>query len=208
MSSPLPPLPISDNTISKIKSTITNLFEQYGSEDYIGESISQLEHALQAAHIAEANGEEHEMIIAALLHDIGHLVVYEQENSDSKWGAHYQDDVSPYLGAHHHEKIGADYLRNLGLEENIPELVESHISSKRWLSRDPIYHAKLSEASKQTLIHQGGPMTDEESIEYLKHPKHIMFTSLRLYDDGAKVVGKKTKDLEYYLSYLDRLTDP
>lgn len=202
-SSPLPPLPLSEFKLSQIKSNIIRLFERYGNSDYIGEDVSQLEHALQCAHLAEVNGEGPEMILAALLHDIGHLVVYEKEDSSIVF-----DDIRLSMdgfGIKDHEKIGADYLRKLGLDEGIPELVESHVASKRWLSRDHSYHSRLSEASKQTLIRQGGAMSDRESEQYLRHPHHIQFTSLRLYDDGAKVVGKKTKNLEYYLSYLDRL---
>ncbi len=215
-SSPLPPLPLSESKVLQIKSTITRLFERHGNSDYIGESVSQLEHALQAAHIAESSGEGPVMILAALLHDIGHLVVYEWEDSSVVFDdiRPIFDNINPYrhrfdnmggFGVKDHENLGAEYLQKMGLDEGIPELVKSHILSKRWLSRDSSYYDKLSEASKQTLIHQGGPMTDEESEEYLKHPKHTQFTSLRLYDDGAKVVGKKTRDLEYYLDYLDRL---
>lgn len=189
--------PLSETEILEIKTVITRLFQLYGDKDYIGEYVSQLEHALQCAYLAEVNGEEPEMILAALLHDIGHLVVYEMEDSSM---------VPDYLGARHHEKLGADYLRKLGMGESIPELVESHVLSKRWLSTDPSYHEKLSKASKQTLIRQGGPMTEQECDKYLEHPRHIQFTSLRLYDDGAKVIGKKTRNLEYYLSYLDRLS--
>jgi 2-amino-1-hydroxyethylphosphonate dioxygenase (glycine-forming) len=203
-SSPLPDLPLNEQKITEIKTAITGLFKLYGNNDYIGEDVSQLEHALQTAFIAEANGQGPEMILAALFHDIGHLVVYENEDLGIVF-EDMRDESLMKLGVKQHEKIGANYLRGLGIEKDIPELVESHVISKRWLCRDPEYHDKLSEASKQTLVLQGGPMTDEEEDQYLSHPKCTDFTSLRLYDDGAKVVGKKTRDLEYYLSFLDRL---
>ncbi len=170
---------------------IREIFERHGEKDYIGEEVTQLEHALQTAHIAEENGEDNEMILAALLHDIGHLVIHD---ACVRMGG---------FGITNHEKIGANYLRDIGIGGDIPELVESHVISKRWLCRGKDYYEKLSEASKRTLVHQGGPLSDEEAEEYLKHPLHARFTQLRLYDDAAKVVGKKTdkrKTLDEYLS--------
>lgn len=177
------------------KEEIRNLFKNYGYRDYIGESISQLEHALQAAHLAEENGCGREMILASLLHDIGHLVVYQFDNSAAltKIQSH---------GIQNHEKIGADYLRKLGFGGDIPDLVEGHVYAKRWLARDKSYHDKLSPASQNTLIHQGGLLSDEETKEYMKHPLHQKFTQLRLFDDSAKTIGKVTPDLEHYLSMI------
>lgn len=176
-----------------VKGKIISLFEKYGEKDYIGEEVSQLEHALQAAQLAEDNGEDKDMILAALLHDIGHLLTYESEGDFNKIGEY---------GIRHHESHGEEWLKRNGVRDPIPELVGSHVISKKWLCRDKQYYEKLSEASKHTLRDQGGPMTDEEEKEYFSKPLHQKYTQLRLYDDSAKVKGKKTKNLEYFLRYF------
>ena len=53
---------------------IEALFLRRGHEQYSGEPVTQLQHALQTAALAEADGADDELATAALLHDLGHLV--------------------------------------------------------------------------------------------------------------------------------------
>lgn len=174
------------------KEEIRTLFEKYGHHHNQGEPVSYLEHALQTAYIAEENGCGREMIIAALLHDIGHLIAH-------KYPDHTKLRSWVFIN---HESFGSEHLKKIGLENGIVELVEGHVMAKRWLARDKSYYSKLSECSKLSLIQQYGPYTDDEADEYLKHPRHLEFTQLRLFDDSAKTLGKKTPDLEYYLNMI------
>src|SRR5690242_16346509 len=126
------------------------LYEKYGNSDYIGEPVSQLQHMCQAARLAEEEGYDNEVVLAAFFHDIGHLaefiMVVEQMDG---------------VGVVDHESVGADYLRRRGFSEKICRLVESHVQAKRYLTfKCPDYYQKLSPASKITLSHQGGVMDE------------------------------------------------
>jgi len=164
------------------------LFEQHGRADYIGEAISQLEHACQAAQMAEAEGFDEEVILAALFHDIGHLCVLS--------GDHSQMDG---YGVMEHEKLGGDYLRSRGFSSKITQLVESHVAAKRYLCfADPDYFPKLSEASKRTLGFQGGPMIEEEAKAFEADPLFQTIIRMRQWDERAKEVNVPLPDMERY----------
>lgn len=121
-------------------------------QEYIGEPISQLEHALQCAHFARNCGGDNEVIVACLLHDIGHLCV----PADSP-----QMDG---LGVLDHEGLGGEFLRQLGFSDLVVDLVKNHVSGKRYLcSKFPSYYKQLSDASRGTLEFQGGVMSREEA---------------------------------------------
>ena len=168
---------------------IFKYYSEYGGKDYIGEPVTQIEHMVQAAMLAEENNESVEVILAALFHDIGHLVAFNEETMGE-------------YGIMRHEILGANFLRNLGLPEIIPELVESHVGAKRYLSRDNNYYNKLSSASKETLKYQGGPFTDQEAFKYEQNPNYNKYLNLRLYDDKAKEENVDIKPLSYYKNML------
>ena len=162
------------------------LYEKHGDEDYIGEPVSQLEHMSQAATLAEDEGYDDEVILAAFFHDIGHLCAEDAE-AESMDG----------FGNVDHEKLGADYLRERGFSERLATLVESHVIAKRYLTyKYPEYYNKLSEASRATLEFQGGRMTDNEAAEFEKHPDAELFIKLRYWDDQAKEMYTQEQDLE------------
>jgi phosphonate degradation associated HDIG domain protein len=166
------------------------LYEKHGDEDYIGEPVSQLEHMSQAAALAEDEGYDDEVVLAAFFHDIGHLCAEEAE-AESMDG----------FGNVDHEKLGADYLRERGFSERLATLVESHVIAKRYLTyKYPEYFDKLSDASKATLEFQGGRMTDQEAVEFEKHPDAELFIKLRYWDDQAKEMNTPVQDLEYLKS--------
>lgn len=156
---------------------IFDLYEKHGNEDYFGEPISQIEHMCQSAQLAEKEGFEEEVILAAFFHDIGHLFVHLQK-TESMGG----------FGTKRHEQIGADYLRKLGFSEKIAKLVENHVQAKRYLTfRYPEYYEKLSEASRQTLVYQGGPMNKQEAWEFESDPLFEVSLKMRTWDEEAKL---------------------
>ena len=176
--------------INDISDNIFKYYEEYGNKNYIGEPVSQIEHMIQAAMLAEEDKKSNEIILAALFHDIGHLIEFDEENNIER-----MDD----LGVKNHEKVGADFLRKLNVPSPIPELVEGHVLAKRYLTyKYPDYHDKLSDASKGTLIYQGGPMTKNEAEEFEKDNLFDIYLKMRDYDDKAKLTDIKIKPLTYY----------
>ncbi|MBO9731017.1 MAG: HDIG domain-containing protein [Chitinophaga sp.] len=176
---------------------IFGLYEQYGNHEY-GEAVTMLMHMMQAALIAEKTGFEDEMIIAAFLHDIGHF--FEQADQMGEYGARAHDD------------LGSAYLLQCGFPERLAKLVGSHVAAKRYLTwSDSAYYDTLSDASKQTLAFQGGPMTEEEALAFRKDPLFSQYIQLRIWDDMGKetdqpvypedVARMKQKTLAYLLQY-------
>ncbi len=174
--------------------SIIKLFEEHGNDDYIGEDISQLEHAVQSAQMAEDGGYEDDVILAAFLHDIGHLLANKSE----------EFSMGGY-GARSHEKIGADHLRQMGLPEKVALLVESHVEAKRYLAyRYPEYMAALSEASMKTLGYQGGVMSEDEARAFESDPLHELKVQMRRWDEAAKIVGKPIEGWRSYGHLVER----
>jgi phosphonate degradation associated HDIG domain protein len=174
-------------TPEEIVNEVFALYEKHGDEDYIGEPVSQLEHMSQAAVLAEEQGFDDEVILAAFFHDIGHLCA-EDARAESMDG----------FGNVDHEKLGADYLRARGFSERLAALVESHVIAKRYLTyKYPEYYNKLSDASKATLEFQGGRMTPEEASVFEQNPDAELFIRLRYWDDEAKELDKPIQDLNH-----------
>lgn len=131
--------------------------------DYIGESVSQLEHALQA------KGYDDHLVVAALVHDIGHMAF-----PGDQWRAAA------------HDTRGAMYLREMGFPERVCWLVSSHMCTT-----DPSYREQLSLTSKTTMQLQGGFMTTKECEVFESHPWHMDAIRLRRCDDKP-VISRKT----------------
>ncbi len=155
---------------------VFKLYELHGNDDYIGESISQIEHASQGAQLAEKEGYDDEVILAAFFHDIGHICA----KKDPK------NDMGGY-GMLRHERVGANYLRKRGFSEKIAKLIENHVEAKRYLCfKKPDYYNKLSEASKATLEFQGGKMTENEAVRFENDPLFALSIKMRVWDETAK----------------------
>ncbi|CZT21213.1 uncharacterized protein RCC_07075 [Ramularia collo-cygni] len=185
---------------------LINLLNTKGQEDYIGESISQLEHSLQAAHQAGANNADDETVIAALLHDIGHFLPASEVQTIARTVRKMSDFSGGDVGRVGHERIGEEYLLRLGFSKKVGSLVGSHVAAKRYLcATDAAYYDTLSEASKKSLIFQGGPMKDDELAEWATSPWCEEMCQLRKWDDAAKVVGLQVKPAAAYESSLIRL---
>jgi [1-hydroxy-2-(trimethylamino)ethyl]phosphonate dioxygenase len=172
---------------------ILAIFHKRGAGAYFGESVSMTEHALQAAYFAQAAAAPPGLILAALLHDIGHLV----EDVPS--------DIADWTADAHHEEVGSRWLaRRFGAE--VSEPVRLHVPAKRFLlATDAKYFAKLSPASVITLKLQGGPMAAHEVAKfeterYCKEAVHV-----RQWDDQGKVTGLKTPGLGDYRALIENL---
>ena len=171
-----------------IAQEIFSLYRMYGAEDYIGEPVSQIEHMAQAAELAEAEGAERAVVLAAFFHDIGHLCEHIMDTRQMDG-----------FGVVDHEVLAGMYLREKGFSERIARMVESHVEAKRYLTlRVPAYYDKLSEASRHTLTLQGGVMTEDEALKFELDPDHRLFVKLRIWDDEAKTVNKPLPDLLRY----------
>lgn len=179
----------------RITDEIFDLYESHGGAEYAGEKVSQLEHMAQAAQQAEAEGHDEEVVLAAFLHDIGHI--YGSGNGEESMSA--SRDQMDGFGIKDHEELGAEFLLKKGFSKKIVRLVESHVEAKRYLTiKDPSYYAQLSEASKRTLEYQGGPMTEEEAAAFEKYPLFGLIISMRKWDEQAKIEHKPLPDLGRY----------
>jgi gamma-butyrobetaine dioxygenase len=167
---------------------IEDMFTRCGGESY-GEGVTQLEHALQTAALAEAEGAEDSLVVAALLHDIGHFL---QPTDDS-------------YGYHKHDRSGGDWLAR-HFDPDVSEPVRLHVAAKRYLcATEADYFAKLSPASVHSLGKQGGPMTTAEAASFAASPHAAAATRLRRWDDGGKLDGVKVPDLQHYRDRLAAL---
>lgn len=172
---------------------IFSLFEHRGSGAYFGERISMTEHALQAAYFAREEAAPVELVVAALVHDIGHLV------------EPVPDDLGDWTSDARHEEIGARWLERR-MRPQVAGPVRLHVPAKRYLcATDHNYVAMLSQASIITLQLQGGPMTSLEVLQFETAPYHREAVRLRRWDDQGKVVGLKTPGLAEYRELIEQL---
>jgi [1-hydroxy-2-(trimethylamino)ethyl]phosphonate dioxygenase len=171
---------------------ILHLFDRRGREMYSGEPVTQTEHALQTAWQAEQSEADAALITASLLHDVGHLL---HELGEDCADAGIDDK---------HEALGAQWLAT-HFGPNVVEPVRLHVAAKRYrCAIDPAYHARLSDASRQSLRLQGGPFTPEQARKFEEHPYFNAAVRLRLWDEAAKVPGLPTPPLEHFVLYAQQ----
>lgn len=170
---------------------VLDLLQRYGGADYGGERVTQLEHALQCATLAEEAGADPALISAALLHDIGHLV----HDLGREPAARGIDDV--------HETRGEAWLQRWFGEE-VTDPVRLHVDAKRYLTAtEPGYFATLSPGSVRSLQLQGGPFSPEMAEDFIRLPHAEAAVRVRRWDEAAKVPGKPTPDLVHFRRYLE-----
>jgi phosphonate degradation associated HDIG domain protein len=175
---------------------ILALFHERGAEAYFGESVSMTEHALQAAHFAQAAGAPPALIVAALLHDVGHLI------------EDVPDDIADWVTDARHEEIGGRWLARR-FSPQVSEPVRLHVPAKRYLlATDPGYFSNLSSASVITLKLQGGPMSALEVSRFKGERFHEDAVSVRRWDDRGKVPGLATSSLLDYRALIEALVVP
>eukprot|EP00468_Gymnochlora_sp_CCMP2014_P003933 CAMPEP_0167761546 /NCGR_PEP_ID=MMETSP0110_2-20121227/12236_1 /TAXON_ID=629695 /ORGANISM="Gymnochlora sp., Strain CCMP2014" /LENGTH=485 /DNA_ID=CAMNT_0007648249 /DNA_START=73 /DNA_END=1530 /DNA_ORIENTATION=- len=180
---------VAERACARLKS----LYDRFGSADYIGEPLSITEHSIQAALAARKAGESDEVAVGALLHDVGHLLGLEAGFEPAMDGC----------GTVDHEGIGHDFLLALGFPETVAFLTKHHVSAKRYLClRETGYLEKLSEASKITLKHQGGIMSEEEAGTLEKDGRWDAVLRFRTYDEAAKEEGKMIPSIDFFLPTL------
>lgn len=178
-------------TGTQVDDEVLRLFAKGGDSQYGGESVTQLEHGLQAALLAEQEGASDELVVAALLHDIGHLL-------------HDLPDDAPDNGVDDlHENLGAAWIKGR-FPTSVLEPVRLHVASKRYLCAvEPGYLEALSEPSRVSLHLQGGPMSAEECEAFREGEFFESAIRLRRWDDEAKIAGLETPPLSYFLRHIE-----
>jgi [1-hydroxy-2-(trimethylamino)ethyl]phosphonate dioxygenase len=176
-----------------IADDIFAIYNSRGSAAYFGEPVSVTEHGLQAAYFAQAEHAPAALVLAALLHDIGHLIV------DAP------DDIAEWTDDQLHERIGSGWLaKRFGPQ--VSEPVRLHVPAKRYLcATRPEYFDKLSPASVLTLKLQGGLMTAAEVAAFEAEPFFREALRVREWDDRGKIPGLTTPDLGSYRGLIDAL---
>ena len=177
--------------MSSVVDEIAAIFNDRGGQTYLGEPVSIAEHMLQAAHAAERDGASSEIVVAALLHDLGHLV-------------HGLADDSADFGIDTvHEEVGARWLSRV-FARNVTEPVRLHVAAKRYLcATTPEYLGVLSPASVHSLMLQGGPFSTAEAEAFAALPHAADAVRVRRWDDVGKVPGQVTPPFEHYRPMLE-----
>jgi phosphonate degradation associated HDIG domain protein len=170
---------------------IIEIFVRRGIGAYFGESVSMAEHALQAAYFARTAAAPPPLIVAALLHDVGHLV------------ADVPDDLEDWIEDARHENVGSGWLAER-FPAQVYEPVRLHVPAKRYLcATNAQYFSRLSAASVATLKLQGGPMSAAEIARFENERYCKDAVRIRQWDDQGKVAGLVTPKLETYRDLLE-----
>ncbi len=171
---------------------IDKLFTERGGERYSGEPVTQLEHALQCALRAEAENADDELVTAALLHDLGHLL-HDLGETPSARGV---DDL--------HQYRALPFLRGL-FSGAVIDSIKLHVDAKRYLCATRAgYFEALSEDSKRSLDLQGGIFDGQQAQAFIAQPGAAGAVRVRVWDDLAKTAGLSTPPLSHYLERARR----
>ena len=169
---------------------ILGLYEAKGGREYEGEGVTQLEHALQSAQLAERAGAPRELVCAAFLHDIGHLL-NDQGETPTLRGV---DDL--------HQYMALPFLRPV-FPESVLGAIRLHVDAKRYLcATRPHYYESLSQDSKRSLALQGGVFSPADAERFIGQPYAGDAVKVRLWDDQAKVAGAETPGLAHFEAVL------
>jgi phosphonate degradation associated HDIG domain protein len=179
-----------------VSDEVLALYGARGAGVYFGERVSMTEHGLQAAWFAHNEAAPESLVIAALLHDVGHLLEA------------VPDDIADWKADARHEELGARWLAQR-FGPGISEPVRLHVPAKRYLcATDPHYLSQLSPASVHTLALQGGPMSAGEVQRFQNERYFREAVRVRLWDDQGKVAGLETPPLAAYVAMIDGLVRP
>ena len=156
---------------------------------YIGEKVTIAEHMIQSAMMAEKSKSKNNLICSSLLHDYGHFILDDPEelvkkNKDGK-----------------HEDVGYEYLKKF-FKKEVVEPIKNHVLAKRYLARDKKYYNRLSDASVVSLKLQGGLLNNREAKSFEKEEFFKDAIKLRKFDEAAKKIGIKIKDIIHYKDLL------
>ncbi|MCU0525887.1 MAG: HD domain-containing protein [Elainella sp. Prado103] len=171
-------------------SSILDILTIKGSAQYGQEAVSQLEHALQCATLAESAQQSHELIAACLLHDLGHLV--------HDWG-----EDAAVRGLDDRHEYRAMPLLKAQFSPAVTEPIRLHVAAKRYLCAvDPTYWELLSAASRHSLDLQGGVFSAQAAQAFIRQPYAQDAVKLRLWDEQAKVANLPTPPLDHFVGIL------
>jgi [1-hydroxy-2-(trimethylamino)ethyl]phosphonate dioxygenase len=171
---------------TQVADFIINLFLEKGGDLYGGEAVTQLIHGLQAAHFAKQSASSDELVTAALLHDIGHLL-HDLPDNATEQGI---DDV--------HEELGAQFLTTY-FKPEVVEAVKLHVAAKRYLCLvEAGYYDTLSPTSKASLLLQGGIMNGVEKVAFEQYQYFKEAVALRKWDDMAKDPNLEVDPIQSY----------
>eukprot|EP00947_MAST-08B_sp_MAST-8B-sp1_P001131 g1131.t1 len=174
-------------TKAEALATLKELFAEAGDTLY-DPVVTQAQHALQSAKLAEAYGAPDDLVAAAFLHDVGHLILDEHSGNDQ----FLTEDLD-------HESVGASYLAS-AFPESVLGPIRLHVPAKRYLcSVDQAYWDGLSTASKRSLEVQGGPFSEADAAAFIAQPFAEEAVQLRRWDDLAKAAGVETEPTDFYL---------
>lgn len=174
---------------------IGSIFERRGGEEYLGEPVTMGQHMLQGATMAEQSKEPDDIIIGALLHDIGHFT--------SEFGTFSMEDKED----RYHEDAGAAVLEHF-FPKVITDCCRYHVVAKRYLcATNPEYFQKLSAASVHSLNLQGGPMSETEVKEFERNPNLKKILTVRLYDDAGKIPNMDTPSFWHFAPLVQKMVD-
>ena len=191
----MPKPDFSQLTKDNVVDFIADIFARRGAEEYLGEDVTISEHMFQTAELAEEAEASEELIVAALLHDIGHFT------------NEFPDNAAELGIDSHHDRAGAAVLAPF-FPKIVTDCVRHHVSAKRYLcTADPDYFAKLSDASVLSLKLQGGPMSETAAKKFAENADIDAIVQVRKWDDEGKVPGKKTPDFAHYAPMLQRVVD-
>lgn len=167
---------------AEVANAIGDLYRLRGGDSY-DEVVTQTEHALQCASLALSADADDATVVAALLHDVGHLLIPDEQSSHTD---------------RRHESVGSRFLRRW-FGPSVLEPIELHVAAKRYLCAvEPSYFATLSSASVHSLELQGGPMDDQQVLDFEALKFHAVAVDLRRWDDLAKTPNASTPDLRTF----------
>lgn len=185
---------IDKNNVTKenVVDFLIEMFNTRGQDEYLGEAISQSEHMLQCAVVADQFDASETVILASLLHDVGHFM----HDLDFDCADHGIDS--------RHEDVASDFLKKFYPAE-VTEPVRMHVDAKRYLCAvEDDYFDKLSEASVHSLNLQGGPMNEAEVKSFEESPHLKDALDLRRYEEAGKCEGVETPKIEDYRALMEK----
>lgn len=176
-----------------IADELCSIYGNCGAGAYFGEPVTVTEHSLQTAYLAARTGTSDGLVLAALLHDVGHLIEA------------VPGDIADWKSDAGHERVGSQWLAS-HFSPQICEPVRLHVPAKRYLCAvDPLYFEALSPASVVTLRLQGGPMSASEAAAFEAKLYFRDAVQLRRWDDEAKVAGLPVPDFAHYRTLIEQL---
>ena len=182
-------------TRDTIVAFLGDIFARRGGEEYLGEPVTMAQHMLQGATFAQQQGLSEEIIVAALLHDVGHFT--------SEFGTYSPDDTQD----RHHEDAGAAVLGAF-FPTLVTDCVRYHVAAKRYLcATQPSYFERLSDASVHSLNLQGGPMSAAEVAAFSANPNLAEIIQVRHLDEAGKVADMETPDFAHFAPMVQRVVD-